>query len=66
VTSADGLYQVYTDLGQPICAGLVVENGRVVHCAPIVRRKFLGTDIHHVYSWLAASLGVWKITKVGP
>jgi hypothetical protein len=33
---ADGLWQVTTDY---LCAGFVVENGRVVECAPILRRK---------------------------
>ena len=32
----DGLYRVTTSY---LCAGFVVENGRVVACAPILRRK---------------------------
>lgn len=32
----DGLYQVTTSY---LCAGFVVENGVVVRCAPILRRK---------------------------
>ena len=32
----DGLYRVTTAY---LCAGFVVENGRVVACAPILRRK---------------------------
>jgi hypothetical protein len=33
---ADGLYQVTTPY---LCAGFVVRDGRVVECAPILRRK---------------------------
>lgn len=33
----DGLYQVTTDY---LCAGFVVENGRVTMFAPILRRRF--------------------------
>lgn len=33
---ADGLYRVETSR---LCAGFVVENGKVVACAPILRRK---------------------------
>lgn len=32
----DGLYQVTTSY---LCAGFVVENGRVTLCAPILRNK---------------------------
>jgi hypothetical protein len=32
----DGLYRVTTPY---LCAGFVVENGRVTACAPILRRK---------------------------
>jgi hypothetical protein len=32
----DGLYQVTNSY---LCAGFVVEQGRVVHCAPILRKK---------------------------
>lgn len=32
----DGLYQVTTSY---FCAGFVVENGRVVRCAPILKRN---------------------------
>lgn len=32
----DGLYRVTT---RYLCAGFVVEHGRVVACAPILRRK---------------------------
>lgn len=32
----DGLYQVTTSY---LCAGFVVEGGRVIECAPILRRK---------------------------
>lgn len=60
----DGLWQVYTDHGQPICAGLVVENGMVTHCAPVLREWCLGRSMYDVSSWLAAGLGVWKMVKV--
>jgi hypothetical protein len=33
---ADGLYRVVTSY---LCAGFVVEGGRVTMCAPILRRK---------------------------
>ena len=33
----DGLYQVNW---RGVCAGFVVENGEVTHCAPILRRRF--------------------------
>lgn len=33
---ADGLYRV---LVRGICAGIVVEGGRIVRCAPILRRQ---------------------------
>lgn len=33
---ADGLYQV---TWRGVCAGFVVEGGRVVRCAPILRRR---------------------------
>ncbi len=32
----DGLYRVTTPY---LCAGFVIENGKVVSCAPILRRK---------------------------
>jgi hypothetical protein len=32
----DGLYQVTTSY---LCAGFIVSNGKVVHCAPILRNK---------------------------
>ena len=32
----DGLYQVTTSY---LCAGFVVENGRITLCAPILRKK---------------------------
>lgn len=32
----DGLYQVTTPY---LCAGFVVENGRVTDCAPILRKR---------------------------
>lgn len=32
----DGLYRVTTSY---LCAGFVIENGRVTMCAPILRRK---------------------------
>lgn len=32
----DGLYQVTTSY---LCAGFVIESGRVVRCAPILRRR---------------------------
>jgi hypothetical protein len=32
----DGLYQVTTAY---LCAGFVIENGRVTRCAPILKRK---------------------------
>lgn len=35
-TLPDGLYRVVTPY---LCAGFVVENGRVARCAPILRRK---------------------------
>jgi hypothetical protein len=34
--SADGLYRVTTAY---LCAGFVVERGRVTRCAPILRRR---------------------------
>lgn len=34
---ADGLYRVTI---RYLCAGFVVENGRVVMCAPVLVRKF--------------------------
>ena len=36
MTRPDGLYQVTT---RYLCAGFVVENGRVTWCAPILRRR---------------------------
>lgn len=33
----NGLYQVTTSY---LCAGFVIRNGKVVGCAPILRRKF--------------------------
>ncbi len=33
----DGLYQVTTSY---LCAGFVIENGVVIICAPILRKKF--------------------------
>lgn len=36
LTLEDGLYQVTTSY---LCAGFVVEGGRVVACAPILRKK---------------------------
>jgi hypothetical protein len=33
---SDGLYRVETSY---LCAGFVVENGKVVTCAPILRKK---------------------------
>ena len=36
MTQPDGLYQVTTTY---LCAGLVVEDGRVTWCAPILRRR---------------------------
>ncbi|QGJ91966.1 hypothetical protein SEA_KEELAN_1 [Gordonia phage Keelan] len=32
----DGLYQVSTNY---LCAGFIVEDGKVIECAPILRRK---------------------------
>lgn len=32
----DGLYQVTTSY---FCAGFVIENGNITHCAPILRNK---------------------------
>lgn len=32
----DGLYQVTTSY---LCAGFVIENGKVTRCAPILRKK---------------------------
>lgn len=32
----DGLYQVTTSY---LCAGFVIKNGKVIQCAPILRRK---------------------------
>lgn len=37
VVLADGLYQVTTSL---ICAGFVIEEGRLKYCAPVLRKKF--------------------------
>lgn len=37
VPLADGVYQVRTDR---ICAGFEVKDGRVTHCAPILRKHF--------------------------
>lgn len=34
---ADGLYQVTTPY---LCAGFVIEGGKVVSCAPILRKRF--------------------------
>jgi len=33
---SDGLYQVTTSY---LCAGFVVENGKITMCAPILRKK---------------------------
>lgn len=33
----DGLYQVTTKY---LCAGFVIKNGELKHCAPILRKKF--------------------------
>lgn len=33
----DGLYQVTTSY---LCAGFVIENGKVTLCAPILRKRF--------------------------
>ena len=35
-TLEDGLYQVRTGT---ICAGFVVQGGRVIDCAPVLRRR---------------------------
>jgi hypothetical protein len=35
-TVKDGVYQVTTS---SLCAGFVVENGRVTRCAPILRKR---------------------------
>jgi len=32
----DGLYQVTTKY---LCAGFIIKNGKVVHCAPILKKK---------------------------
>lgn len=32
----DGLYQVTTSY---LCAGFIVKNGVIIHCAPILRKK---------------------------
>lgn len=34
---ADGLYRVTTHY---MCAGFYVEDGKVVYCAPILRKRF--------------------------
>ncbi len=34
----DGLYQVTNSY---LCAGFIVRNGRVVECAPILRRRII-------------------------
>lgn len=34
----DGLYQVTTNY---LCAGFVIEGGKLTHCAPILLRNFL-------------------------
>lgn len=36
VEARDGLYQVTTSY---LCAGFVIEGGRVVMCAPILRKR---------------------------
>jgi hypothetical protein len=35
-TIRDGLYQVTSP---HLCAGFIVKNGKVVHCAPILRKR---------------------------
>lgn len=32
----DGLYQVTTNY---LCAGFIVEGGKIIHCAPILKNK---------------------------
>lgn len=32
----DGLYQVTTNY---LCAGFIVENGKIIECAPILKKK---------------------------
>lgn len=32
----DGLYQVTTPY---LCAGFIVSGGRIIHCAPILRKR---------------------------
>lgn len=34
----DGLYQVTNGW---LCAGFVIENGKLARCAPILRRRFM-------------------------
>lgn len=34
---SDGLYRVTT---RYLCAGFVIENGKLIMCAPILRKKF--------------------------
>lgn len=36
----DGLYRVTTPNENGFCAGFVVENHRVIACAPILRKNF--------------------------
>lgn len=54
---ADGLYAVVRDRedGRPgICAGVIISGGRVVECAPILRRR--------LEWWLRSSY----LRRVGP
>lgn len=44
----DGLYRVTTSY---LCAGFVVQNRQVVHCAPILRNKL------HYWQTLAKRIG---------
>lgn len=32
----DGLYQVITSY---LCAGFIVKDGKIIHCAPILKKK---------------------------
>jgi hypothetical protein len=57
----DGLYRVSADTsGGPVVYGLVVEDGRVVRCAPYARKWALGREIRDVVAWLRAAM-YWRV-----
>jgi hypothetical protein len=53
---ADGLYAVLDD-EHGICAGLIVEDGHVVDCAPILRKRL---------AWWLRYPCLRKVTSNGP